>query len=237
MARPRVLVTLDDGVAVRRGVESPTVLMKRAYSDAVELAGGLPLMVAPTSEPDALADLAELMQALVVTGGAFDLEASLSGASDGVRATKPRRTRFEWSLVQAALANGVPVLGVCGGMQLLNVVRGGTLLGDIAASIPGALEHEQPNPVSESAHEISIVPGTRLCALAGSTVARVNTTHHQACARIGEGLRVSATSDDGVVEAIEDTSGRLMGVQWHPEQLDDALSRALYGALVSSARR
>lgn len=236
--KPKILVTLDTGASERRGVSFPNVNLKTAYVEAVARAGGLPLLVAPTEDPELIEALVPLMEGLVVTGGAFDIDPTLYGATalHRVDAPKPTRTHFERALIEAALARGRPVFGVCGGMQLLNVVLGGTLIQDIGAEVAGALEHEQPTSPTDPHHEVALTPGGLLARLTGSGQRPVNSTHHQAVARLGRGLEVEARSPDGVIEAIA-LAGRpeVFGVQWHPELLADAASAALYGHLVASA--
>ncbi|MCK6549002.1 gamma-glutamyl-gamma-aminobutyrate hydrolase family protein [Myxococcota bacterium] len=240
MKRPRILVTLDTGEHVRRGVALPTFVLKAAYVAAVERAGGTPVLAAPTDDAETVEDLASLMDGLVVTGGAFDIDPALYGrAPSGVRvdAPKPGRTRFEWTLVERALTRRVPVLGICGGMQLLDVVLGGTLRLDIAAEVPGALEHEQPTSPAEPWHTVELAAGSALARALGRTTIRVNSTHHQAVLGLGRGLAALGSSDDGVVEVIGGDDLSLVGVQWHPELLADDVSDVLYRGLVDAARR
>jgi len=239
--RPLILVTLDLGEVERRGVPFPTAYAKLAYARAVEAAGGLPLFVAPSAEPGLAEQLCVRLDGLVVTGGAFDIEPERYGqTNDGatrVDAPKPLRTELEWALIQGALARDRPVLGICGGMQLLNVVLGGTLLKDIQTANPTALDHEQPTSPALPAHGVRLAPGTRLASAIGRPEIEVNTTHHQAVDRLGAGLVVAGTSPDGVIEAIEhrDRPG-VLGVQWHPELLADSASAAIYSLLVRAAR-
>jgi putative glutamine amidotransferase len=230
----RVIVTLDQSEALRRGVPLPTVVAKAAYGRSVEQAGGLPLFVAPTADPAVRDAVAQTMDALVVTGGSFDIAPELYGEARSAQlgATKPERTGFEWFLVERALEKRVPILGVCGGMQLLNVVLGGTLLQDIASEVPGALAHEQPTSPLEPAHPVDLEE-SRLARAIGRTRIHVNTTHHQAIAKLGRGLSVLGRAPDGVIEAIGlDTDERVVGAQWHPELLDDDVARWLYQRLV-----
>lgn len=237
--RPRIVVTLDLGETLRRGVPLPIVETKSAYARSIEQAGGLPLLAAPTDDPAVIEDWIALLDGLVITGGAFDIEPERFGKkADGVRVDppKPLRTRFESALLQGALQRGRPVFGVCGGMQLLNVHLGGTLFLDIKAAIPNALEHEQPTSPREPFHPANVVAGTRLASLLGANTIQVNTTHHQAIERLGADLIATAISPDGVIEAVEHTSRRgVIGVQWHPELIDDQVSRAIYGAWVKEA--
>ena len=176
----------------------------------------------------------------MVTGGAFDVPPDLYGAEarPGLGPLKVERTHFERALLRGALDRGLPILGVCGGMQLINVVYGGTLLQDIGREVSGALVHEQAHDPTAPAHPVAVTPGSRLAALSGAERLMVNSTHHQAVDAPGPGLKVSAVAPDGVVEAIEDPARPfVVGVQWHPELLDAPEHRALYQHLVRAAAR
>jgi putative glutamine amidotransferase len=240
-SRPRILITLDTGTEARRGVPFESVHLKQAYVDAVERAGGIPLLVAPTADPALIGELVQLMHGLVVTGGNFDVPPERYGqavTAQRVDATKPQRTEFEWRLIEGALARARPVLGVCGGMQLLNVVLGGTLLQDIAEAHPEALEHEQATSPAVPAHPVRVTPGSPLADFAGALEIQVNSTHHQAVARVGRDVEVWGRSPDGIIEAIG-VAGQpeICGVQWHPELLGDRVSDALYEHLVGVSCR
>ncbi|MFO0582273.1 MAG: gamma-glutamyl-gamma-aminobutyrate hydrolase family protein [Anaeromyxobacter sp.] len=228
--RPRIGLTLD---AADRRYELP-----RAYADAILAAGGLPILL-PHAPETAGAYLA-LLDGLVVSGGAFDVPPDLYGeaARPELGTTRPERTAFEKDLLEAALAAGLPVLGVCGGMQLMNVVRGGTLFQDLPADT-GIQGHEQPPPKDVPSHEVHVTPGTVLAGIVGAAPLRVNSTHHQAVKEPGAGVLVSGRATDGVVEAIELPDLRFaLGVQWHPEATfrNDPRQAAIYGALVAAAR-
>lgn len=238
--RPLIGVTPDEGASAARPGRPPAARyeLKQAYTDAVERAGGLPLVLPYTADEASIAQYAGMIQGLVVSGGAFDVSPEEYGESEraGLGPTKPVRTRFERRLIALALARGVPVLGVCGGMQLLNVVAGGTLVQDIATEVAAALAHEQPHDPREPAHDVAIAPGSLLARIVGASVVPANTTHHQAVARVGRDLRVSGRTSDGVVEAIEGTgSAFVLGVQWHPELLGDRANGAIYEAFVRAA--
>ncbi|MFT3913511.1 MAG: gamma-glutamyl-gamma-aminobutyrate hydrolase family protein [Anaeromyxobacteraceae bacterium] len=228
--RPRIGLTLD---AAERRYELP-----RAYADAILAAGGLPILL-PHAPETAGAYLA-LLDGLVVSGGAFDVPPDLYGeaARAELGTTRPERTAFEKDLLEAALAANLPVLGVCGGMQLLNVVRGGTLFQDLPADT-GIRGHEQPPPKDVPSHEVQVTPGTVLAGIVGAAPLQVNSTHHQAVREPGAGVLVSGRAADGVVEAIELPDLRFaLGVQWHPEATsrNDPRQAAIYGALVAASR-
>lgn len=239
MTRPRILITLDTGVEDRRGVPFPSFHMKAAYAASVERAGGTPVLAAPTLNQAVIRELLGVSDGVVITGGAFDIDPSWYGrapASVRLDAPKTLRTSFEWALLDVALASAIPVLGVCGGMQLLNVALGGTLIQDITSEVPGALEHEQPTSPALAHHPVRISPGTAFHVALGADVLQVNSTHHQAVMELGSGLAVLARSFDGVVEAVGRANDlALFGVQWHPELMDDEPSRALYRAFVEEA--
>jgi len=151
-----------------------------------------------------------------------------------VELADPRRDDYEIRIVRRAAEAGVPLLGVCRGGQVMNVALGGTLVQHVP-DLPGALRHR-----GGTRHEVEFVPGTALHALAGRDRAEVNSYHHQAAGRVAPGLRVSARSSDGVVEALEGdpVAGFLVGVQWHPERdgNDEPLAQGLFDALVEAAR-
>lgn len=232
--RPVVGVTLDaeSGGAYSR---YPWYALRENYCEVLAEAGALPLPL--PHAPDLVPHYLAMLDGLVITGGAFDIDPALYGAGERhptVR-LKERRTRFEWEMTQAALAADLPVLGICGGQQLLNVVLGGTLLQHIPDAVPDALAHEQPNPRHEPGHEVEIVPGTLLHRITGRERMAVNSAHHQAADRIGPRVVVSARAPDGVVEAIEHPGYRFcLGVQWHPEFLIDPGDAAIFRAFVAA---
>ncbi|MBN8890648.1 MAG: gamma-glutamyl-gamma-aminobutyrate hydrolase [Acetobacteraceae bacterium SCN 69-10] len=235
---PVVGVTLDseqgDG-AQKRFSKYPWYALRANYCDAVAAAGGLPVAL---PHLPALADAyLDRLDALVVTGGAFDVDPSLYGEGErhGTVTLKAGRTQAELALVQGALARGMPVLGICGGEQLLAVALGGTLVQHIPDSFPDALAHEQPNPRHEAGHPVAVVPGTLLHRIVGATQMRVNSAHHQAVRAPGPHAVVNATAPDGVVEGIEDPRRRFcLGVQWHPEFHIDPGDRRIFDALIGA---
>ncbi len=236
MDNPLIGVTLD---SEQHGGYSkyPWYAQRQNYADALTAAGGLPVGL-PHSPALAQAYL-DRLQGLVITGGAFDIDPALYGDTDTHETVslKASRTEAELALVRGALQRGMPVLGICGGEQLLAVALGGTLIQHIPDAVPDALPHEQPNPRHEPGHDIAITPGTLLARITGLSHMSVNSAHHQAVRTPGPTAIVSATAPDGVIEAIEDPTRHFcLGVQWHPEfEISDA-DRAILRAFVAACR-
>lgn len=234
--RPVIGLTLD---AEQPGGYSrlPWYALRQNYFAAVAEAGGLPVAL----PHDALraAEYLALCDGILVTGGAFDVDPALygGGARHETVTLKPGRTDFELAITRGALAADKPVLGICGGEQLLAVALGGTLIQHIPDAVPHALAHEQPNPRTEPGHEVAITPGTLLARIVGGTRMAVNSAHHQAVATAGHGALVNATAPDGVIEGIEHPDHRFaLGVQWHPEYRVDPQDIAILRAFVEASR-
>ncbi|HEY1261448.1 MAG TPA: gamma-glutamyl-gamma-aminobutyrate hydrolase family protein [Stellaceae bacterium] len=235
MAPPVIGLTLDHEPPGGWS-QFPWYAIRENYCNAVRHAGGLPVLL--PHEPDMAAEYLDRIDGLVVTGGGFDVDPALFGAASRHPSvtTKDRRTAFELAATRGALDRGMPVLGICGGQQLLNVALGGTLIQHIPDEIPDALPHRQPNPRNEAGHKVRIVAGTLLHRLAGVEELAVNSAHHQAVKQAGPGLVVDARAEDGVVEGIEDPRRPFcLGVQWHPEFELSAADRNIFRALVAAA--
>jgi putative glutamine amidotransferase len=237
MRTPVIGITLD---AEPPGGYSkfPWLAIRENYAHAVVASGGLPVML--PHAPERVGDYLDLVDGLVISGGAFDIDPALFGADmrHPKVTTKDRRTAFELALTRGALDRDLPVLGICGGQQLLHVVLGGTLIQHIPDEIADALAHEQPNPRDEPGHTVAIVPGTRLAAIVASDTLAVNSAHHQAARDVPPGVVVNAVAPDGVIEGIEAPARRFcLGVQWHPEFALSAGDRAIFRALVDAARQ
>jgi putative glutamine amidotransferase len=192
------------------------------YCRALESAGAVPLVLAPTPSNAALHRLLGSLDGLLISGGNFDIHPSFFGEKPiaGLGTIKQERTEFELQLTAAALKKNLPILGICGGAQAINVVLGGTLYQDIGAQMPGADEHEQGRKKIICGHKIDIREGTRLKQILQRRRLEVNTTHHQAVKALGHGLAINAVAPDGIIEGIESTQHSfVLGVQWHPEVL------------------
>src|SRR5579859_3666220 len=235
MPRPVIIGLTLDSEQPGGYSKFPWYAIRENYCGAVVRAGGLPILL--PHEPERAADYLALIDGLIVTGGAFDVDPALFGAEvrhDSVT-TKDRRTAFELAVTRLALDADKPVLGICGGQQLLNVALGGTLVQHIPDEIADALAHEQPNPRDEPGHTVLIEPGTLLHRITGSVEIAVNSAHHQAVKAVGADIVIDAVAPDGVVEGIEAPGRRFcLGVQWHPEfgitEADDRIFRAFIEA-------
>ncbi|MEU5613472.1 gamma-glutamyl-gamma-aminobutyrate hydrolase family protein [Streptomyces sparsogenes] len=231
MSKPLIGVSTYLESSVRWGVWHQTAaLLPAGYHRLVQRAGGLAALLPPDDAPTSAASVVSRLDALVIAGGP-DVEPLRYGAEPHERTGPPARERDAWelALIEAALAADLPLLGICRGMQLLNVALGGTLVQHLEGHVgpPGVFEH----------HEIKPVPGTLLARITPDAVS-VPTYHHQAVDRLGEGLVVSAhATADGTVEAVEvpGDSGFALGVQWHPEAGDDLrVMRALVEAAAAA---
>jgi putative glutamine amidotransferase len=235
MSRPIVIGLTLDSEPPGGYSKFPWYALRQNYCSAVIRAGGVPILL--PHEPEQAAVHLGLIDGLIVTGGAFDVDPALFGAETRHASvtTKDRRTAFELAITLGCLAADKPVLGICGGQQLLNVALGGTLVQHIPHEIADALAHEQPNPRDEPGHVVRIAPGTLLHRITGAGEIAVNSAHHQAVKAVGRDIVVDAVAPDGVIEGIEAPGRRFcLGVQWHPEfaitEADDAIFRAFVDA-------
>ena len=230
-ARPVIGITTYAEPSVRWGVwDIPAAVVPLAYVDAIERAGGRPLLVPPSEA--GLEETLAAVDGLLFSGGS-DIDPQEYGheahrETVGVRSD---RDRGELALLRAALERDVPVLAVCRGSQVLNVARGG----DLVQHLPDVVgdEKHKHTPGVFADHEIDVKPESRVGVLLGER-APVKSHHHQGFGRLGEGLIETAWAEDGTVEALEDPARRFaVGVLWHPEEGEDA---ALFEALVAEAR-
>jgi putative glutamine amidotransferase len=229
VTRPLIGITTYVTAASWGYWELEAALIPAAYVEAIERAGGRPLLVPPSV--DGVEETLCALGGLLLSGGS-DLDPALYDQEphDETFGVHRDRDHAELALLQAALARDMPVLAICRGSQVLNVARGG----DLVQHLPEVVgdERHKHTPGTFSDHDVVLQPGTRLSSLLGDR-APVKSHHHQGFGRVGEGLRVAAHADDGTIEAVEDPEQRFaFGVLWHPEAGDDA---RLFEELVKQA--
>jgi gamma-glutamyl-gamma-aminobutyrate hydrolase PuuD len=210
--------------------ELEAALVPSQYVDAVERAGGRPLLVPPVE--GGVEETLDSVDGLIFSGGA-DIDPELYDAEPHPETVglEPERDRAELQLLSAALERDMPVLAICRGSQVLNIARGGDLVQHLPAVVGDEKHRHTPGTFAD--HDVEVEAGTKLASLLGDHAA-VKSHHHQGFGRVGEGLVESARAEDGTLEAVEDPDKRFaVGVLWHPEAGEDA---KLFDALVEQAR-
>jgi putative glutamine amidotransferase len=233
-SRPNIGVTAaTERVSYGVWEEVPAVISPARYLQAVQRAGARPLLLPPDPEDaEDPGEVLDLLDALVVTGGAGDLNPALYGEERHPETgpVQEERDAYELALVRGALEREMPVLGICRGMQILNVAYGGT----IEQHLPDVLGHEEHRhtPGTFADHEVRLVPDSLAARAAGSESTPAKSHHHQGIREVGEGLQVTGRAvEDDAVEALEDPSCPfVLGVLWHPEEDENS---QLIKALVS----
>lgn len=237
--RPVIGITLDSDIGGSYS-RYPWYAIRYNYVDAVVAAGGIPFLLPYTY--NLLEEYAARIDGLLIPGGFFDICPSNYGeeVNHETVKVKPERTQFEFAIARLIKEQRKPILGICGGMQLMNVIFGGTLIQHIPAEIENCLAHEQPNPRHEPGHDIHIVPETLLHHLSDREVqVAVNSAHHQAVRKVAPGFIVNATASDGVIEGIElqDSEQFALGLQWHPEFHISQLDRSIFNHFIKAAQK
>lgn len=211
------------------------------YVEGIVKGGGIPLGLPIVSEAEDCAQQAAICDGLILSGGA-DIDAHLYGEEPHAKQGHfdRRLDQYFINMILAAKKLGIPVLGVCRGIQAINVALGGTLIQDIETEVKGALQHDQDAPPALPCHFVEIEPDSFLGAFMPQK-AEVNSFHHQAVGKLAPGLRVTAKSADGIVEAVESTAGSpLIAVQWHPEMMQaggDLVAEELFRRFVALCKR
>ena len=242
--RPVIGVTPDFNAGDREdmGGREPTYFLRARYIRAVEELGGVPVILPLIADRRARRSLLGNIHGLLLTGSGPDLPPTHYGERQKYpfKVMSPRRADFDLDLARLAARSGVPVLGICGGMQTMNVACGGSLFQDIPSQTDRSLPHRQSEPATRLSHRVSIVPDSILGRIIKQRTMRVNSSHHQSVKQPAPGLIVSALAPDGIIEAIESPTHRFfIGLQWHPEFLFDRypLHRRLFQAFLKAARR
>lgn len=239
MNQPRILITLDHSYG-----PSERIYINLSYLNAIEQAGGTPVLVGRPDE-DEVAHLIASCDAVFLTGG-DDVVPELYGAKKSPLCGKidpTDRDRVEWNILDRAYAKKMPILGVCRGMQVMNAHGGGTLFQDVEGEMKNAIKHdfhkdEDGNKLQRDllSHEISIVSGTLFHNIVGKNNISVNSLHHQGVKVLATNFIQSGTAPDGLIEAIEhDEQPFCLGVQWHPEELSNDASINIFKSFIEAA--
>lgn len=206
------------------------------YVKSVILAGGVPLLLPLTTDPDIIQDYCSMIDGLVLSGG-HDVSPLAYGEQPLMKLghTLPERDLFDKFLIEKALEKDLPILGICRGLQILNVTLGGSLYQDLEYIPNCSIKHDQYHDPSLATHEIVIDQSSKLYEIVGMERLKTNSFHHLAVKDLADGLKVTARSDDGVIEAVEhDAKDFVLGVQWHPEMMaaTDESMKKLFESLV-----
>ena len=243
--RPTIGITTQtlqaiDGIPA--GLPS-SVVMNQRYYEAVAAAGGAPVLIPLVEDNDALRGIYDACAGIMIPGG-VDMDPATYGEAphEKLGRVDPERDRVELQLTRWAIEDKKPLLGLCRGLQVINVAAGGTLFQDLDAQLDGAIRHDYfPTYGFERdyvSHDVAVEPSSRLKSLVQVDQLPVNSMHHQGVKELGAGLKVCARASDGLIEAVESANGHWMvGVQWHPEVFDceDPYTRDLFRGFVRAA--
>ena len=234
MKKPLIALTLDYETS-KEYSNYPWYAIRENYFTSIEESGGIGVGI-PHNMKD-IVSLLHKIDGLVITGGNFDIDPNIFGESSVHKTVKLKenRTNFELLAAEIMLKQNKPVLGICGGEQLINVLYKGSLIQHIPDEIKNPIEHEQKNPRNEAGHSVTIQEHTKLYSIISKQNIMVNSAHHQAIKVPGKGLIVNALSNDGVIEGIEDPKKSFcIGVQWHPEFFIQGSDNKLLKAFINA---
>jgi putative glutamine amidotransferase len=216
----------------------PWYALRQNYVEYISNNGGVPIIL--PHHPEHAQRYAEIIDGLLITGGDFDISPNYWGGeiiSDTVK-LNPQRTEFEMEMAKIFLSQDKPILGICNGQQLLNVLLGGSLIQHIPDAFPDALEHSQKNPRHQAAHDATILGDTLLANIVGNNAIKVNSSHHQAVDKIADELVINAIAPDNIIEGLEHPHKRfVMGVQWHPEYVVSDADRLIVKRFIAACQK
>lgn len=237
---PRIGIPCQYDDATRTARKVPVIGQNAAYVHSVDRAGGAPILIPPGLSSDKLHRVYETLQGLLLPGG-VDVDPALYGQSahGSLSRLDKDRDQMEIALARWAFEDGMPILGICRGIQVLNVALGGTLYQDIPTQVNSAIDHRRVDRKRDwLAHPVAVAEGARLAQVLGCTTLEVNSLHHQAVENLATTLRAVAWAPDGLIEGVERQDGAFcIAVQWHPEEFPaPSPHQALFKALVEAAR-
>lgn len=230
--RPRI------GITMRLELETNRFCLGRDYSEALENFGAIPIQLPLIPKKEYVMEVLKTLDGVLLPGSDSDIDPLIYGEEPLPKLGRvvPEKDETDLLVLSAAEKSKMPILGVCFGMQILNVARGGTLVQDIESQIENCLKHEQGKPTRRNSHSLKIKENTALSRLITTSNVNVNSSHHQAIKSLGKNLVATAWAKDGVVECVEDTRDDrfVFGVQWHPELswMFDDLSKNIFQMFV-----
>ena len=231
------------GLTMRLELETDRFYLGRDYSEALEALGAIPYHISLIPNADYLSEIVKNVDGILLPGSDTDVDPLIFGEEPRPNLKKiiPEKENTDLMILAEAEKLNKNVLGICFGMQVLNVSRGGTLYQDIESDIENCVKHEQGKPLARNSHSIEFEKDSLISRLiTNKNDVRVNSHHHQAVGKIGENLKSTAWAKDGVVECLEDTREDrfVLGVQWHPELSwkTDALSRNIFTEFISACK-
>jgi putative glutamine amidotransferase len=224
-------------IGITASLENETMMVHRNNTESIFLAGGIPFALPYTVDMEAIRDIAERIDGLLLTGGG-DIDPTLFGEEPlpGLGSITPERDILEIALIRHMLDADKPIFGICRGCQILNIAAGGDMYQDLYTQRDNLLQHTQRAPRNHASHTLQVVENSLLHKVAGEASFKVNSFHHQAIRGLAPGYVLSATAKDGVIEAFESQRHRfVLGVQWHPEYMaeTDPISQRLFEAFVA----
>lgn len=225
MKKPVIGITTD--------IKDEHFVIEEKYAHAVIKAGGIPVLIPSVAgNPELIEETMAAIDGLLLPGSRdMDPKFYNEEPHPKLRPMSLERTETEFTVLKQAIEREIPVLGTCGGMQLLNVFYGGSLFQDIYAYLPDSLPHEKG-----ALHDIEVEEGTVLRVITGKKKFPVKSYHHQSVKDVGKGLRVNAVASDGIIEGIEsENASFILGVQWHPELEETEISEAIFGKFIEES--
>lgn len=221
--------------------DAPTHTLGQSYFDAVRNFGGIPLLIPVLAEEQELSWLVSQCDGLILTGG-VDIDPVHFGEQllNETVVVSPERDAAEQKVLDLAVRRDIPMLGICRGIQMLNVYFGGSLYQDIPGQIPSKIQHRMEKPFHRTCHGCDVIPDSPLFSLLGRDSIPVNSHHHQAVKNVAPGFQVMARSEDGIIEAICNPQKEFCwGVQWHPERIWDieSSSAEIFRAFIAACRK